>query len=70
MIEELTSDVISIDSIQTAIESDIKEAFMTVHDATHEAEAEISQFFDFTTEVRSHIYVIIEDEYLFSVNTR
>jgi hypothetical protein len=50
MIEDLTSDLTSINSISTAIDSGIKEAFRTVHDATKEAQIKVSRFFDNSVE--------------------
>ncbi|CAF5069162.1 unnamed protein product, partial [Rotaria sp. Silwood1] len=49
MIEDLTNDLTSINSIQTAIESGIKEAFVTLDEAAEVAQAEVSQLLGLTT---------------------
>ncbi len=51
MIEELTGDVTSIDSIKTAIDSGAQQALVVLNEATEEAEAEVSQLFGFETSI-------------------
>jgi hypothetical protein len=49
MIEELTSDVTSIESIQTAIELNVEEALVVLSEAAEEAEAEVPQLLGLST---------------------
>ncbi len=55
MIDELTSDMTSIDSIQTAIDSGVQEALILLKEANEQAEAEVSQLFGLAEETSTEV---------------